>query len=59
MSLLPPALNSAALLAAATGLTGAVTLLAVVVASVAARSPQRRRDARATLRILVRRRPRR
>jgi hypothetical protein len=49
-------LNDATTLAAATGLTYAVTLLAVALASVASRCPDRRRDARATLTILIRRR---
>ncbi|AXG78658.1 hypothetical protein [Streptomyces paludis] len=57
MSLLPAVLNDIAALTAVTGMTYAVTLLAVATASIASRSPARRRDARATLAILMRRRP--
>ncbi|MFI8816044.1 MULTISPECIES: hypothetical protein [unclassified Streptomyces] len=58
MSVLPTLLIDATTLAAATGLVYTGTLLGVAFVSVASRNPARRRDARATLMILVRRRPR-
>ncbi|MGW7555640.1 hypothetical protein [Streptomyces rimosus] len=58
MSALPTLLTDATVLAAATGLSYSVTLLGVALVSVASRSPARRRDARATLAILLRRKPR-
>ncbi|MFD6874357.1 MULTISPECIES: hypothetical protein [unclassified Streptomyces] len=57
MSVLPSVLHDGAALAAATGLTYAGAIVTVTAASVLARSPERRRDARATLTILMRRRP--
>ncbi|MBC2879082.1 MULTISPECIES: hypothetical protein [Streptomyces] len=57
MSTLPALLTDATALAAATGLTYTTTLLTVALVSVVSRNPDRRRDARATLTILVRRRP--
>ncbi|MFC5181993.1 hypothetical protein [Actinomadura harenae] len=57
MSVLPALLTNATILAAATGLTYAVTMFSVALVSVASRSPARRRDARATLALLVRRGP--
>lgn len=56
MSILPSVLHDAAALTAATGLAYTVAVVTVAVASVVARSPERRRDARATLTILLRRR---
>ncbi|MFJ8334398.1 hypothetical protein [Streptomyces sp. NPDC094437] len=50
-------LTDATVLAAVTGLTYSATLLGVALASVLSRTPARRRDARATLTILVRRKP--
>lgn len=58
MSALPALLTDATVLAAATGLSYSVTLLGVALVSVLSRTPTRRRDARATLAILVRRLPR-
>ncbi|MGC5000758.1 hypothetical protein [Streptomyces sp. DT195] len=59
MSVLLPVLESviedAATVSAATGLTYAGAVVVVAASSVLFRSPERRRDARATLRILVRR----
>ncbi|WP_380284835.1 hypothetical protein [Kitasatospora purpeofusca] len=57
MSALPVPLTAATVLAAATGLVYTVTLFGVVLASIVSRSPARRRDARATLAILIRRAP--
>ncbi|GGV13898.1 hypothetical protein [Streptomyces spectabilis] len=57
MLLLPDLLTASAALGVATGATYATTLLTVVLVSVVSRNPTRRRDARATLTILVRRRP--
>ncbi|WP_171168592.1 hypothetical protein [Streptomyces sp. I05A-00742] len=54
---MPALLTDATALAAATGLTYTATLLTVALVSVVSRNPDRRRDARATLTILVRRRP--
>jgi predicted MFS family arabinose efflux permease len=58
MSALPTLLTDVTVLAAATGLSYSVTLLGVALVSVVSRAPARRRDARATLMILVRRQPR-
>ncbi|MFF4353803.1 hypothetical protein [Streptomyces sp. NPDC001530] len=58
MPALPALVTDATVLAAATGLSYSVTLLGVALVSVASRTPARRRDARATLAILVRRTPR-
>ncbi|GCD37830.1 MULTISPECIES: hypothetical protein [Streptomyces] len=58
MSALPTLLTDATVLAAATGFSYSVTLLGVALVSVASRSSARRRDARATLAILLRRKPR-
>ncbi|MEV6164622.1 hypothetical protein AB0L71_22375 [Streptomyces sp. NPDC052052] len=52
-------LTNATALAAATGLAYTGTLLGVAFVSVVSRDPDRRKDARATLMILVRRRPQR
>ncbi|MET9294144.1 hypothetical protein [Streptomyces sp. NPDC003077] len=52
-------LTDATALAATTGLTYAGTLLGVAFVSVVSRDPERRKDARATLMILVRRRTQR
>jgi len=57
MSALPTLLSDATVLAGTTGFVYAVTLLGVALTSVISRSPARRRDARETLAILVRRRP--
>ncbi|MCX4529854.1 MULTISPECIES: hypothetical protein [Streptomyces] len=57
MSVLPSVLHDAAALTAATGLAYTGAVVTVAAASVLSRSPERRRDARATLTILVRRRP--
>ncbi|GAB2774301.1 hypothetical protein [Streptomyces daliensis] len=59
MSALPTLLTNATVLAAATGLSYSVTLLGVALFSVASRSPARRRDARATLALLLGRKPQR
>lgn len=56
MSVLPALLHDGAALAGATGALYAVTVAAAAVTSVFARSPERRRDARETLMILLRRR---
>ncbi|MFJ3926352.1 hypothetical protein [Streptomyces sp. NPDC090022] len=56
MSVLPYVLDDAAVLAALTGLTYTAAVVTVAATSVLARSPERRRDARATLTILLRRR---
>ncbi|WP_329293269.1 hypothetical protein [Streptomyces sp. NBC_01455] len=58
MPALPALLSDATVLAAATGFSYSVTLLGVALVSVVSRTPARRRDARATLTILVRRRSR-
>ncbi|PRY01894.1 hypothetical protein [Allonocardiopsis opalescens] len=58
MSTLLTLLTDATVLAAATGLAYALTLVGVALVSVVARTSTRRRDARATLAILVRRNPR-
>ncbi|MGW6770533.1 hypothetical protein ACWGBX_08970 [Streptomyces sp. NPDC055037] len=55
MTALPTLLTDATVLAAATGLTYAMILFGVALVSVVSRTPARRRDARATLAILVRR----
>jgi hypothetical protein len=52
-----PALLDAATLAAAGATTYTAVLATVALTSVLARTPERRRDARATLTILLRRRP--
>ncbi|MEU5403417.1 hypothetical protein ABZ348_29485 [Streptomyces sp. NPDC005963] len=52
-------LVDASVLAAVTGFTYTGTVLGVAFVSVASRNPERRRDARTTLTILVRRRPQR
>ncbi|MFI5619008.1 hypothetical protein [Streptomyces sp. NPDC051567] len=57
MSMLLSILHDGTALAAATGLTYAGAVVTVAAASVLSRSPERRRDARATLTILMRRRP--
>ncbi|MBD0739336.1 hypothetical protein BGM09_07710 [Streptomyces sp. CBMA29] len=54
MPLLPELLHSAAALTATIGLLYGSLLSIVALASVLARTPERRRDARSTLRILVR-----
>lgn len=51
-------LTHATVLAAASGLSYSVALLTVALVSVVARTPARRRDARATLALLLRRVPR-
>ncbi|MFI8105432.1 hypothetical protein [Streptomyces sp. NPDC086023] len=56
MSVLPAVLNDAAAVAAATGLAYTGAVVAVAAASVLSRSAERRRDARETLMILMRRR---
>lgn len=56
MSVLLSVLHDAATLTAATGLAYATAIFTVAASSVISRSPERRRDARATLTILVRRR---
>ncbi|MBW5482616.1 hypothetical protein [Streptomyces bambusae] len=56
MSVLPSVLHDAAALAAATGLAYTAAVVTVAASSVLSRNPERRRDARATLTILVRRR---
>ncbi|WP_067476809.1 hypothetical protein [Actinomadura hibisca] len=55
MPTLPVLLTNAAVLTAATGLIYTLALLGVAFVSVASRTPARRRDARATLAILMRR----
>ncbi|MFG2669050.1 hypothetical protein ACGFY6_33025 [Streptomyces sp. NPDC048387] len=59
MSVLQSVFQNAATLTAATGLTYAGAVVTVAASSVLSRSPERRRDARATLAILVRRSGRR
>ncbi|MFF7156058.1 hypothetical protein [Streptomyces sp. NPDC008139] len=54
MPVLPEPLHSAAALTTTVGLLYASVLSIVALASVLARTPERRRDARSTLRILVR-----
>ncbi|NNJ02689.1 hypothetical protein HHX38_00795 [Streptomyces sp. PKU-MA01144] len=56
MSLLPELLRDGAVLAGATGILYAASVTAVAVTSVFAHCPERRRDARETLAILLRRR---
>ncbi|MFC9295737.1 hypothetical protein ACFTWH_10535 [Streptomyces sp. NPDC057011] len=56
MSVLPSVIHDAATLTAATGLAYTAAMVTVAAASVLSRSPERRRDARATLTILMRRR---
>ncbi|MDF2269269.1 hypothetical protein P2Q00_28075 [Streptomyces coacervatus] len=51
-------LTNVAALAAASGLSYSVALLSVALVSVVSRTPARRRDARATLALLLRRAPR-
>ncbi|MFD8978464.1 hypothetical protein [Streptomyces sp. NPDC059564] len=55
MSVLQSVFHEAATLTAATGLVYAGAIAAVAGSSVLSRNPQRRRDARATLAILMRR----
>lgn len=57
MSTLPALLTNASALAAVVCLTYTTTLLSVALVSVVSCNPARRRDARATLTILVRRWP--
>ncbi|GGY83056.1 hypothetical protein CP967_22805 [Streptomyces nitrosporeus] len=57
MPVLPALLQDAATLAAAGGTLYTAVLAAVALTSVLAATPDRRRDARATLTILMRRRP--
>lgn len=56
MSNLPALLNDATVIAAVGGLTYTGAVVVVAATSVLARNPDRRRDARATLTILLRRR---
>ncbi|MFD9410137.1 hypothetical protein ACFWBN_24430 [Streptomyces sp. NPDC059989] len=56
MSVLQSVLHDAAALTAVTGLTYTGAVVTVAASSVLSRSPERRRDARATLTILLRRR---
>ncbi|MFD7258390.1 hypothetical protein [Streptomyces sp. NPDC059874] len=56
MPVLPSILHDAAVLTAITGLTYTGAVVTVAASSVLSRSPERRRDARATLTILLRRR---
>ncbi|MFE2291924.1 hypothetical protein [Streptomyces sp. NPDC059452] len=56
MSMLPELLRDTATLTAAAGLLYGGVLAVVALTSVLARTPERRRDARSTLTILVRRR---
>ncbi|MFI2077640.1 hypothetical protein [Streptomyces triculaminicus] len=56
MPVLPPALHDAAVLTAATGLAYTTAVVTIAAFSILCRSPERRRDARATLTILLRRR---
>lgn len=58
MSALPSLLTDPLTLTAVTGFAYTAALVSAAVVSVAARNPTRRRDARATLAILVRRRSR-
>ncbi|MGI5167338.1 hypothetical protein ACQEU3_23625 [Spirillospora sp. CA-253888] len=58
MPVLPTLLANAAVLTAATGFIYTMALLGFALVSVASRKPARRRDARATLAILMRRSPR-
>ena len=55
LTVLESVLQEAATLSAATGLAYTGGIVTVAASSVLLRDPQRRRDARATLRILVRR----
>jgi hypothetical protein len=55
MSVLP-LLHDGAVLAGTTGVLYATSVASVAVASIIARKPERRRDARETLKILLRRR---
>ncbi|WP_330301595.1 MULTISPECIES: hypothetical protein [unclassified Streptomyces] len=55
---MPALLTEATVLAAASGLSYSAALLGAALVSVVSRTPARRRDARATLAILVRRAPR-
>ncbi|MEY9894270.1 hypothetical protein ABIA31_007956 [Catenulispora sp. MAP5-51] len=57
MPLLPVLLGDATMLAAVTGLVYTIALVSVALTSIISRSPARRRDARATLAILIRRAP--
>ncbi|THA33688.1 hypothetical protein [Streptomyces sp. A1547] len=61
LTVLESAFHEAATLSSATGLAYTIAVATVAASSVLFRSPQRRRDARATLTILMRRndRPRR
>ncbi|WP_330300425.1 hypothetical protein [Streptomyces sp. NBC_00503] len=56
MSVLPSVLDDAAVLTAVTGLAYTGAVVTVAASSVLSRSSERRRDARATLTILLRRR---
>ncbi|AWZ05801.1 MULTISPECIES: hypothetical protein [unclassified Streptomyces] len=56
LSVLPSVLHDAAVLTAVTGLAYTAAVVTVAASSVLSRSPERRRDARATLTILMRRR---
>ncbi|MEU9107159.1 hypothetical protein AB0D54_22965 [Streptomyces xanthophaeus] len=56
MFVLQSVLHDAAALAAVTGFTYTGAVVTVAASSVLSRSPERRRDARATLTILLRRR---
>ncbi|MDH6699049.1 hypothetical protein ACIQKE_16240 [Streptomyces griseoviridis] len=58
MSQLSHLLSSTLLLSGSAGLLYTVALLTVALVSVLASAPERRKDARTTLSILVRRRPR-
>ncbi|WP_199834674.1 MULTISPECIES: hypothetical protein [unclassified Streptomyces] len=58
MSTLPILLTETAVLAAFTGALYTAGVASVAVVSVVSRSPERRRDARETLKILLRRRTR-
>ncbi|MEU6485462.1 hypothetical protein [Streptomyces sp. NPDC046887] len=55
--MLPAALPDVVILAAAGAATYPVVLATVALTSILARTPDRRRDARATLTILMKRRP--
>ncbi|SDN74787.1 hypothetical protein [Streptomyces wuyuanensis] len=58
MSTLPTLLTETAVLAALTGALYTASVASVAAVSVVSRSPERRRDARETLKILLRRRTR-
>lgn len=58
LAVLESVFQEAAILSAATGLAYTGVVATVAVSSVVLRTPQRRRDARATLAILMRRRKR-